>query len=279
MSILFNCESNENYDSDYNAMYSRENETYRAYIETLWEKFEAYADTKFTSQIKVAFQSSYWEMSLTCYLEDSFIITSEDYGPDITIMQDVDAKIRIEAVSPNQGQGEDRVPDIIIGEGNEVPLDKICLRITSAFKEKKDQYERHLRREFIKVNEPYIIAINTAEIPYSCEAAYLQTAYSLGSLWYNFHNDETGYNQQEYSIKENSARIGTDLLVNPDNKMISAILFSSNYVGSSKSFEEDLILCHNPNAINSLPHGLIKVNKEYVCEINESSITITNLLL
>ncbi len=72
---------------------------------------------------------------------------------------------------------------------------------------------------------------------------------------------------QGASYKESGSPVSTNIFLNSDYDVISAILFSNvdalnypNYPGN------DFVLIHNPIAKNPLPRGFIKLGREYWVE-------------
>jgi hypothetical protein len=144
------------------------NKTFRRFVESLWERFHPLADTGYVNLIATDFQSRFWEMYLGCTLLDAGLsLDSKDFGPDIRI-DTKDVPIWVEAISPNAGSGADAVPpQIADGRGGQVPEDQIVLRIRSAIEAKYQVYQNYLSGGIVSPKDPYIIAINGYQIPYS----------------------------------------------------------------------------------------------------------------
>lgn len=141
----------------------------RYFVEKLWASYEPYADRNFVSALATHFHPRFWEMYLTCtLLELEFDVLPKEQpdGPDICIRDD-EKCIWIEAIAPERGQGSDAVPQQRIGEPSKVPEDQIILRYTSAIKEKFEKYLKYRKEEVISAEEPYIIAVNGGNIPYT----------------------------------------------------------------------------------------------------------------
>jgi hypothetical protein len=89
----------------------------RSFMESLWRKYQPYADSNFRQQIQVDLHSRFWEMYLACtLLENSIPLSRMNAGPDIFIEHDV-GQIWMEAIAPTTGADTnlDRVPDMKSG--------------------------------------------------------------------------------------------------------------------------------------------------------------------
>lgn len=279
MDTLFTFDSQEKNSPIYNKLLEDYNEHCRTEIDKLWQKYKKYADSKFKSQIKKDVYQSLWEMSLTCYVLDDFIITSKDYGPDIIVEFSDYKNILIEAISVTKGESDNKVPDMIFGEVASVPTDQIALRILHALSEKKKQYSKQLENGYFEPTDPYIIAINVGQLDFfDSEDALFRIMCGRGHQVCHFPSGEFAYQHQPYIIKKNGGKIDTGLFRLDEFNMISAIMLTGYKVCSGyQPIEERLYILHNPFAKNKIPTKIFRCHKEYICDMSDTNVTITPL--
>ena len=255
----------------------------KAFCELLWSTFEIHADTHFLEQIRRSFYERYWEMYLTSSLIDwGFEVQSARHGPDILI-ENNDLRIWIEAVASGNGDpiyNLDVVPDIETGIAQQVPEEKIILRLRSSIETKSLVYHNYIRDSIIENNEPYIIALNgaklnfmsrTDDIPY-----ILKLILPIGDHYYDFQNETAGITYRDTIVRENGTEISTNVFLDDNYRHISAILYSNTHAGRfDEDIGSDFILIHNPKAVNPLPIDLIQNGKVIRIEIDEDSNTFS----
>ncbi len=109
----------------------------------------------------------YWE----CIVRKKLPIKSDDEGPDFI----ANNNIYIECVASTRGDPSktDSVKEMFVTKTPEeiheqdVPVDKMILRITSAINNKAlIQYKKWKSKDWFKQNAPFIIAINTSDLQY-----------------------------------------------------------------------------------------------------------------
>ncbi len=159
-------------DSDYDDLTKESNAAKRAYVESLWKRFESLADPHFHDQVTRDFHRRYWEMHLACQLLDHGLrVESDAHGPDIRIERDGATPIWIEAVAPSRGAGDDAVPEIRWdGKAIRVPDDEVLLRLRSAIETKYRGRESYADEGVIGGDESYVVAVNGARVPWACKA-------------------------------------------------------------------------------------------------------------
>lgn len=151
-------------DSDYDDLTKAEHAAKRAYVESLWERFEPLADPHFHDQATRDFHRRFWEMHLACQLLDhGFHVESNAHGPDIRVDRNGTPPIWIEAVAPSRGTGDDAVPEVRWdGKAVRVPDDEVVLRIRSAIEAKYSRRLSYVDEGVIGDDEPYVVAVNGA---------------------------------------------------------------------------------------------------------------------
>ncbi len=247
------------------------------FCESLWRKFNIYADNHFLSQIKRNFYDRYWEMYLTVtLLEWGYAIESNSKGPDVLIKNEMN-KIWIEAVNSSNGTSLDAIPDVKFDTMQLVPEDKIILRLQNSIETKLIAYERYACRSIIKAKEPYVIALNSValnfmtddEIPY-----VLKALLPIGDYVYNFKDEIMKIEFRDRIIKEKGSEVFTNIFFNDRYKYISAIIYSNVSAHAfNKDLGSDFILIHNPKAINPLPIDILKKGKIITIDMNKENNT------
>ncbi|WP_101757325.1 hypothetical protein [Oceanicoccus sp. KOV_DT_Chl] len=246
----------------------------------MWKTYEPYADEHFVTEFQRDFSARFWEMDLTCILlELGKGIECPKPGPDIK----VDNSIWIEAISPTQGNEDspDRVPEIVTGIATSIDSDLIALRYTASVEEKHRKYHRYIEAGIITNDEPYIIALNSSQIPgASLELPMpriVSALLSIGSQYVEFDRESGdvvggGYHYKETVAKSNGANVPIDMFHNPDYAGISAVLYSnSDCCNRAEKNGSGYILVHNPLAKNPIRVGFLGVGREAVTTIDSET--------
>jgi type I restriction enzyme S subunit len=199
-------------------------------------------------------------------------VTCPKPGPDIKIGEG----IWIEAISPTQGANDNpnRVADIVMCEAHQVVGKLIELRYTAAVVEKFDKYRSYLEKGIIQDNEPYIIALNSSQIPHAeLDDRIPRIAKSLlaiGSEYVTFDREthkyiDTGHHYQQSIRKKNGSEVSTDTFLDPNYAGVSAVLYSnSDPVNRAGSDGQGYLLVHNPLAKNPIEEGFLGTTREIV---------------
>jgi hypothetical protein len=246
----------------------------------LWEIYEPFADEHFIQEIRSDFSARFWEMDLACFfLKQSRNMTCPKPGPDIKI----DDRIWIEAISPTQGANDNpnRVPDIVMDEAHQVKGELIELRYTAAIVEKFNKYRSYLRKGIIKDDEPYIIALNSSQIPHAeLDDGIPRIAKSLLAIGreYVTLDREThkpigsGHHHQQSIRKQSGSEVATDTFLDPNYAGISAVLYSnSDLVNRAGKDGQGFLLVHNPLAKNPVGEGFLRTGSEIVPTIKSET--------
>ena len=85
----------------------------RKLVDSLWEKYEPFADSNFETALAKDFDARFWEMYLTCVLlENKLNVVDRNSrkkeGPDVLISEK--KNIWIEAIAPKEGSFPNGVP-------------------------------------------------------------------------------------------------------------------------------------------------------------------------
>lgn len=141
-------------------------------LETLWEKYEPYADTNLCAEFSRNPDERFWEM----YLAMRFLNTRKrmrrreelsrdqrDEGPDVCIRK-CSRHIWIEGIATGVGAPDnlDQVVDLFAANADVVqdaPRRQIELRITSALRRKAKKFEGYRKKGIIGEKDSCIVAI------------------------------------------------------------------------------------------------------------------------
>ncbi len=254
--------------------YSRQREI----VDDLWVRFQPFADKNFPKAIASDFHSRFWEMYLACTLTDlGFKLHPRRIaeGPDISLNAG-NMDIWIEAVAPHAGQSlemsltEDRDELILID-------DAVTLRYCSAIDEKFKKYSSYLENEVISKTEPYIIAVNGCNVPFSLSSDeppdlipnIVRAVLPFGEYTSIIDRDSSQvvgytYPYRDQIVKESRAGVPTNIFLNSKYAGISGIIFSNDsLISMPKKVGEGLLFVHNPNARNRLSQGWLRAGCEY----------------
>jgi hypothetical protein len=227
-------------------------------------------------ELPVQSHQRFWEIYLAASLLESGLNlqhSSGRDGPDICIKADDGSQIWVEAVTASPGRGNDAVQEAEIGTVRSVPDDQIKLRLLNAFAEKNTKHKRYREKNWVSPEEPYIIAINAAQVPSArLELEIPRIVRSL--LPFGFQvlhlSRETSevigasYEYQGEVMKVSGTEIETTSFLNPEYSGISAVIYScADVFNYPIEISKSLLLFHNPLATTPLPLGFLKKGHEY----------------
>ena len=215
------------------------------------------------------FSSRFWEMYLvTSFLEDEFcLLKKKTEGPDIKIKLG-DRIIWVEAVVPGPGgeTNNDRVPDLEYEVAREIPDKQMKLRLTNAFSEKFCKYKNYRKKDLVKEEDDYVIAINGSLIGRSERDVprIVRTLFPIGNpvLHVRVPNNfaqgaeivERSHEYQGEIVKSEGSKVPTNPFLNDKYTGVSAVLYSDcdlfnfDYTGNSnyRRLSRSFTLVHNP---------------------------------
>lgn len=261
----------------------------RIFFDSLWNRYKPYADLHFQNEISRQFHARFWEMYLGCALMDqghTIIQQSGTEHPDVCLSWN-GSRIGVEATAPGPGHGDDAVPRLPKAERlpglpfSEVtcfrpPDEKVILRYTSAIFTKYDkQYRSHLDKGIISPSEPYILAINGHNVPFSFDddiPMIVQAVLAIGPPTILIDWETSKVVQAFYAfrpeIKKSSGEpISTSFFLQEEFAGISGVLYSeANARRIDRELGADFLFVHNPKATNPVPKGWINVGYEFRLE-------------
>ncbi len=254
----------------------------REKFDKLWGKYRPYADRHFLNQIKINFHQRSWEMYVgNVFLEKKLTIQSQNEGPDFVI----DNIAYIECVAPTKGDPTkpDSVPEMFVATTLEeicvqdVPVDKIILRITGVIKDKAlDQYENWKSKKWFDSKIPFIIAINTGDLAHVEDSSMpnvLKALFGFQFLQLNIKTDSTNFSHRDKVEKTNQELVPVNHFINKDFCFMSGVLFSNKTVlNHPENIGEDCIFVNNPFADNPVDESFTKLFKSWVATKDDTKI-------
>lgn len=241
----------------------------KLFVECLWQEYKPYCDTNFLSDARNHFHQRFWEMYLcvTMLKRGSTIEKAGSEGPEFSITIN-GRRFWLEAIAPEAGTTDDRVPELVMGQANSVHTGKMLMRYTAALKEKLNKYQESRKKGIIAEGDGYIIAISGSKIPSARFGKYLnvpfiaQALLGIGELTIAI-NPQTGtkvgeyYGRRDEVRNKNDAPISTRPFLDPAYNGISAIIHSTadvaRYACDGIIWGEDFEVLHNPLATACLP--------------------------
>lgn len=259
-------------------------QAHRDYIESLWARYEPYADSGFVTEFARRFHERLWEMYLGCALLDMGLrllpkANRPKGGPDLAVIADT-CTIWVEATVANPGDGPDKLLDPWDERVTEMPLNpsvvkKMVLRYRNSIGEKHKKYHNYIKTKIIMPKDSFVIAVNGGCLPWfwrdnPCVPRVIGAVLPVGSpiVTWNTNTDEawlSGLACRPTVSKENSAIVRTDLFLDDEYRGISAIVGSLVNWTSMRSgaLGADFVVVHNPKARNPLPQGWLPRGREF----------------
>ena len=248
------------------------------YVRDLWRRSEPYLDTRRPHAAAHDFHATFWEMYLAASLHALGLplVRREEKrnskgGPDIQIA-DV---TWIEAIAPNAGTTEDRVPEV--DTSPDAPAQwvadrELMLRIRAAIDAKCRKYEDDLAKDKVRAGEPFIIAINGGLLP--CGRLdtdiprVVRAVFGIGELTLTYDAATSRVVKEEYppmlTVQSGSHDFPLAFFSRPEFSFISGIIWgTADAANPPQVFGRDLVFVRNVNADAPLPHGWIREGREY----------------
>jgi len=272
-------------DADYDALCPPTRyESQRLFVETLWQEYEPLADRHFRTQIANSFHQRYWEMYLACTLLDQGLpVQSADAGPDICVDQG-SRKVWIEATAPTGGNNPDAVPEKELNVSADriaqrVPNREVTLRLCTAIDAKFKKYRNYVANGTIEQDSPYIIAINANGVPFAAQEPNVPRIISavlpIGDEYVVINRNtlecmESGFQYRPTIPRSGAPSIPATLFQDREFAGISAVWYSITNVWSfDLQLGQIAYVVRNPLAANPIPHGWLRLGREYWIEHDE----------
>lgn len=256
----------------------------REKFDKLWIKYKPYADRHFLTQIKTNFHQRSWEMYVgNILLKNGFDLKSKDEGPDFI----VNGNLYIECVAPTKGDPTkpDSVPEMFVAMTSEeicvqdVPFDKMILRITQAIKDKAlDQYEKWKVKKWFSAKAPFVIVVNTGDLQYGNNPSLpnvLKALFGFQFMQINMRNGAINFSYRDIIKKSNNEPVPVNYFINKDFSFISGVLFSNKTVlNHPENIGDDCVFVNNPFDDNRVSKLFIKPFKSWTASKEGNGISL-----
>jgi hypothetical protein len=210
--------------------------THKAFVESLWARFNHLADAHFREDARNHFLQRFWEMYLAVtLLERGFKVQKHGgEGPEY-YADSKKGRIWFEAIAPGPGIGPDQVPQLVPGVASRVPTEEILLRFTHALAEKRQRYAAAQRKQIISRDDSYVLAINSRGIrhaPYeNTMPYYVQAFLPIGPLVFSIDKRsgelvDSHYQRRPHLLKKSGATVSTMSFLDDSATFCSAALHS-----------------------------------------------------
>jgi len=254
-------------------------------FDSLWQIYQHLADKHFLSDCKKDFHQRVWEMYLgVSLIKNGLDISSSKSGPDFIVNKGRENEIFIEATACTRGTTKDAVPEEYFAEIPEeirvqdVPYDKMLIRITNSLDYKYKKYKDFIEEE----EKPYIIAISRSALGYLDGIPLIfKCLFGLGFQSYKMINGKlfnAGWKRKKQLIKESGAKIPISFFEEEEHSIVSAVIYSDRSVlNYPKEIGSDCILVHNPMAKYPVDTKIFSYFKKYKAKYNKEFLSIIRI--
>jgi len=251
----------------------------------LWQIYQSLADKHFLSDCKKHFHQRMWEMYLgVSLIKNGLDISSSKSGPDFIVNKGRENEIFIEATACTRGTTKDAVPEEYFAETPEeirvqdVPYDKILIRITNSLDYKYKKYKDFIEEE----EKPYIIAISRSALGYLDDIPLIfKCLFGLGFQSYKMINGKffnAGRKRKKQLIKESGAKIPISFFEEEEHSIVSAVIYSDRSVlNYPKEIGSDCILVHNPMAKYPVDLKIFSFFRQHKAKYNKDVLSIIRI--
>jgi hypothetical protein len=260
-------------------------------IEYLWKEYKPFASKKFLIEAQINFHQRWWEMYLTVGLIHVFMnsginieTSNRDKGPDIRINLPDGLKVWIEAIAPDPGNGDDRIPELEEGVFD-LPKDECLLRLAQGLTVKKEKFKKYENNNVVNQEDPCIIALSSCglhqfghllDFPCSAMIGVLSGAHNMVLS----KSKSPFVSKRQGIVKASGNLVPVCLLDDPSFDAISAFIYSSeDPLNAPLNAESTFKIFLNPNARTPLPKYFLTNTKieTWNCEKNDDGITWTRI--
>jgi hypothetical protein len=258
----------------------------RELFDNLWQIYQPLADKHFLSDCKKHFHQRMWEMYLgVSLIKKGLDISSSKSGPDFIVNRGRGSEIFIEATACTKGITKDAVPEEYFAETPEeikvqdVPYDKMLIRITNSLDSKYKKYKDHVKKE----EKSYIIAVNRGALGYMDANIPLifKCLFGLGFQSYKMINGKlfnAGWKRKKALIKESGAEIPISFFEEKEHSIVSAVIYSDiSILTSPKQIGSDCILVHNHMAKYPIDQKIFSFFRQFIAKYDNDLISIKKI--
>lgn len=238
---------------------STHHEDTRHFVDSLWAKYKPLADVHFREDAKNHFLERFWEMYVAVTFMERGLkpVPVGGEGPEF-YFEILHRRIFVEAVAPGPGTGLDQVPGPQYGVATKTPTEKILLRFTHALVEKRKKYLEALRKNIVRCDDGYLLAINSRGIHHGAGGNtmpyFVQAFLPFGPLAVAL-DPKTGkivdsFHQYRDAVsKQSGQNISTKPFLDSEFQFVSAVLHSRvDCVNCPNELGADFCILHNHNA-------------------------------
>jgi len=173
------------------------------------------------------------------------------------------SRIWIEAVAPNTGEGNDRVPELKEDCVSDLPKDECLLRLAQGIKAKKDKFESYRSKGVVNPNDACIIAVSSCALnqfgsllDYPCPAPI--SVLSGANKMVLSKNKPPCVSKRQMIPKSSGSPVDVCVFDDPSYDMISAVLYSSeDPLNAPPNPELSFQMFLNPRAIIPIPENFL----------------------
>lgn len=220
-------------------------------------------------------QQRWWEMYLSWVLFTVGGLKGQrvgEEGPDFLAILPNGRKVWIEAIAVKAGEGNNTVHRPPTGQAAPLPVEKMVLRVTSAFADKLKKIETYRTKGIIGSDDSVVIAINTGDMrdsdladqypPLAVRAllgvgeAQFKVSVHLGEEKFGSDDIEMVFPEKKTVMKNERSDISTTGLI--DNPIISAVFTSTRHLVDMAETGNDFKIILNPKASNPLEKDIFK---------------------
>lgn len=248
----------------------------RADIGSMWTTFEPLADKHFIGQFALSFEARAWEMRLGCaLLAAGHEVSSSEHGPDFEVQSSAGG-VYVEAVACTPNAGDRAFSERLRTEPRWAGAhsdDGLLPQLTGVMSAKMSKWARYVDDDVVEPRSPYVIAINSGQIPMAwCEdpmkegtslPAIAKVLFGIGTFTWSLEVETgdvawAGRGYRPELIKGNGASIDAEAFRPDGARDLSAIIYTTQHFGARPSVYgnppgSDLRVIHNPSALEPLP--------------------------
>jgi hypothetical protein len=161
----------------------------------------------------------------------------------------------------------------------DVPVDKMILRITGVIKDKAlNQYKNWRSKKWFDSKMPFIIAVNTGDLGHSENPNMpnvLKALFGFQFQQINIKIGATNFSHRDKFEKSNKEPVAVNCFTNKDFSFVSGVLFSGESVlNHPENIGEDLIFVNNPFADNPVSTSFIELFKNWTASKKDGGISL-----
>jgi hypothetical protein len=264
---------------------------YLEHMERYWRTYQPFASPDFQYQLLAddnKFYSLTWELMLgATLLEKGYHLepSMNDKRPDLCLILE-GKRIWIECCLPTGGDPSkpSSVTETVLTSAGEfefhdVDPNKSVLRCTQILSEKKQQHLRWIAKGVCNQDEPFLIALNGLNLQLgifnSSLPEILRALYATGDMYDVFDPKDSEYRESGYHFKpkidKSETPISTTFFLEKDNRHISGVLFSTDWIMRCSSSPQYCYV-ENINATNKT--GILFAEFCQTYEYSESQIRL-----